>query len=157
MCGPAIGLIGAAVSAVGTVAQANAAANAADYNAKVEDINARSRRWEGLQESERISEKYGRLQGQQQAGFSAAGVDPFFGSAMSVFTETQAARGTDQDTNYIGAESRAIAHENKAEQYRFEGKSQRQAGMIGAASGLLSGLGKMAGSPGGFGAHLKIG
>jgi hypothetical protein len=155
MCGPMIGIAGAAVSAIGTMAQANAQANAAEYNAKVEKINARSRRQEGLQQSERISDKYDDLKGKQNAAYAKAGVDPFFGSALAIFTDTSESEGSDQDTNYVNAESRATAHENKAKQYEYEAKTQRQAGMIGAASGMLSGLKGLGGS--GFGSTLKIG
>lgn len=152
MCGPAIGLIGAAVSAMGSMAQANAQANAAEYNAKVEKINARSRRQEGLQEAERIGDKFDDLQGQQQAAFGKAGVDPFFGSAMAIFTDTAQARSTDQSTNFINAESAAVGHENKAKQYEYEAKSQRMAGKIGAASSFIGGLKGLGG--GGFGSSL---
>jgi hypothetical protein len=160
MCGPAaaIGLIGSAVSAMGSMQQANAQAENAEYSAKVEKINARSRRWEGLAESERIAEKYNDLQGKQTAGYAKGGVDPFFGSALAIFTDTAEARGTDQATNYTNAESAAVGHENKAKQYEYEAKSQRQAGKIGAASSFLSGLGgAVKGGGGGFGAALKIG
>jgi hypothetical protein len=155
MCGPMLGIAGAAVGAMGTMMQANAQANAAEYNAKVEKINARSRRQEGLQQSERIADKYDDLKGKQQASYSKAGVDPFFGSALSIFTDTSTSENSDQDTNYINAESRATGHENKAKQYEYEAKTQRQAGMIGAASGMLSGLKGLGGS--GFGTTLKIG
>lgn len=157
MCGPALGLVGAAVSAVGSMAAANAQAANHEYNARVEKINARSRRWEGLQESERISEKYEKLQGQQTAGLAKGGVDPFFGSALQIFTGTRFAEGTDQNTNYLNNESQAIAHENKAKQEEYQAKTTRQAGAINAASGFLSGLGKAAGSGGGFGSTLMIG
>jgi hypothetical protein len=73
MCGPMLGIAGAAVGAMGTMMQANAQANAAEYNAKVEKINARSRRQEGLQQSERIADKYDDLKGKQQASYSKAG------------------------------------------------------------------------------------
>jgi hypothetical protein len=144
MCLPAagavFGLLGSAVSAMGSMAQANAAAANAEYNAKVEKINARSRRQEGLQESERIGEKYNQLQGQQTAGYAKAGVDPFYGSALRIVQDTWESRGIDQGTNYTKAESAAVGHENKATQYEYEAKSQRQAGRIGAASSFLSGL-----------------
>lgn len=157
MCGPALGLVGAAVSAVGAVAQANAASNAANYNAAVEKINARSRRQEGYRESERINEKYDNLQGRQTAGYAAAGVDPFFGSAFSVFADTETSREIDQGTNFVNAESRAVGHENKAKQYEYEAKTQRQAGMINAASSLIGGLKGMGSSAGSFGTDLLIG
>jgi hypothetical protein len=157
MCAPmaAIGLIGSVVSAAGSMAQANAAAAANEYSSTVEKINARSRRQEGLQESERIAEKYDDLKGKQRAGYAKSGIDPFYGSALAIFTDTEEARGTDQSTNYINAESKAVAHENKAKQYEYEAKAQRRAGAIGAASSFLSGLGGVA-KKGGFGQPLKI-
>jgi hypothetical protein len=161
MCAPALGMVGAAVSAIGSIASANAAASNAEYNARVEKINARSRRQEGLSESERIAGKYDRVAGEQQTGYGKAGVDPFFGSALSVFGETTESRNRDQSANYTKAESAATAHENKARQYEYEAKSQRKAGMIGAATSLIGGLGggqkAGGGAAGGFGSILRIG
>lgn len=159
MCAPAaIGLVGAAVSAVGTMQSANSEAAVNEYNARVERINARSRRWEGLAASEDIAQKYDKLQGQQTAGYSAAGVDPFYGSALNIFQDTEQARGTDQSRNYLDHESKAIAHENRAKQEEFSAKQKRKAGSIGAASTLIGGLGgALKGGAGGFGATLKIG
>lgn len=157
MCGPAIGIItglaSSAVSAAGAMAQANAQANNAEYNAKVEKINARSRRQEGLQESERIADKYNRVQGENTNAFAGAGVDPFFGSSLSIFADTERARGADMDTNYINAESRAVGHENKAKQFEYEADSQRKAGRMQAFGTLLGGLGSAAK---GFGSAMKI-
>ena len=161
MCAPAalIGVLGSVVSAAGQKAQSDAAANNAEYSATVEKINARSRRFEGNAESERVAEKYNNLQGKQTAGYAKGGVDPFSGSALDIFQDTSEARGTDMSTNYSNAESKAVGHENKAKQYEYEAKSQRQAGKIGMASSFLSGLGgavKGMGG-GGFGSALKIG
>ena len=153
----ALGLIGAGVSAMGQMSAANAAANNAEYSATVEKINARSRRFEGLTESERVAEKYEDLQGQQTAGYAAGGVDTTYGSSLAVFMDTAQAREQDQATNYINAENAAVSHENKAKQYEYEAKSQRQAGKIGAASSFLSGLGGAVKGGGGFGSTLMVG
>lgn len=145
MCGPAIGLIGAAVSAVGSIAQGNAQASAAQYNSQVERINARQKRFEGHKEQEQIANKYDRVEGQGIAAASKGGIDPGYGSAaLVIFGENAFNESLDKNTAYINAESAAVAHENKAKQYDAEASAAKKSGMIGAASSFLSGLGGVA-------------
>ncbi len=143
MCAPAaIGLIGAAVSAAGSIASANAQAGAANYNAQVEKINARQRRFEGHREQEQIADKYARVQGEGIAAASKGGIDPGYGSAaLVIFGDNAKNESLDKNTAYVNAESAAVAHENKAKQHEAEAKAAKQAGMFGAASSFLSGLG----------------
>lgn len=155
MLGPVMGLVGAAVSAAGAVAQANAQAANHEYNAKVQESEARQRRREGLKEGEVISDQYDRLQGQQQALTAAAGVDPFSGSAADVFGETYGERLRERNVSNLNANSKAVAHENKARQEKFAAESARQAGKINAASSLLGGLSGVVGS--GFGSGFGSG
>lgn len=160
MCAPmALGLIGAAVSAVGTMASAQAQANNAKYNAAVERVNERARYREGLHESVNIGDKYDRVEGTQQAGTAAGGMDPFYGSAMDIFTETKEERGRAQTTNATNYTSKAISHENKAAQYDMQAKDYMRSGAIGAMATFLGGLrGAVgSGSGGGFGATLGSG
>jgi hypothetical protein len=152
MCAPMIGLLGAAVSAAGSMAAANAQAANHEYNAKVEEIAARQRRIEGFKQSEVISDEFDRLQGRQQAATAAAGIDPFSGSAADVFEETLGERERERNVNYINAESKAVQHENRANQEKFQAKSVRQQGQISAASSLLGGLSGLV--KGGFGSGL---
>ncbi len=158
MCAPmAIGLLGSAVSAMGAMSAANGEAEAAEYNAKVEKINARSRRWEGLSESEKIANKYDKLEGEQRVALAKSNVDPYYGSASAIFHDTAEARGADQSTNYLNSESEAIGHENKAKAYELEARNRRQAGKMQAASSLIGGLGSAVKGGGGFGSILKVG
>ena len=136
----AIGLIGAAVGAVGQLAAAQAEAQNNKYNAAVERVNERSKRREGLAEGVKIGEQYNRVEGTQQAGMAAGGVDPFFGSAMDVFEETRGDRKWDQSANWVNAESKATAHENKAAQYDMNAEAAQKAGVIGALGTFLGGL-----------------
>lgn len=138
----ALGLVGAAVSAAGAMAQASAQAQSANYNAAVEKINARQKRFEGAREQEQIKAKADRVEGQAITAASKGGVDPGYGSAaLVIFGEGGKSASMDKNTAYINAESQAVAHENKAKQYEAEAKSAKTAGMIGAASSFLSGLG----------------
>lgn len=142
MCLPAIGLIGAAVSAAGAVAQAGAQASAAQANAQTERINARQARFEGHKEQEQIANKYERLQGEAIASAGKAGIDPSYGSAaLVIFGEGGKNESLDKNTAYINAESQAVALENKAKQYDAEAKAAKLQGAFGAASSFLGGIG----------------
>lgn len=156
MCLPAIGLIGAAVSAVGAIAQANAQSAQAKYNASVERINAQSARYKGMTDQEAIDRKYGKIQGEAISHAGAAGVDPTYGSpAMVIFGEGGFGEATDKNAAYINAETQAVGHENKAQQYDFEAKNAKKAGMFGATSTFLGGLGN-AMKGGGIGSPLSL-
>lgn len=152
MCAPmmAIGLLGAAVSAAGAMSSANSQAAAADYNAQVERINARTNRQKGGAEQERIDEKYNRIEGQSIAAAAKGGVDPGYGSAaLAIFGEQYTDRDKDKGNAYVNAEGAATANENKAKDYEQQSKAHKQAGMFGAASSFLGGLGgAMKASPG---------
>lgn len=145
------------MSAIGAKQQADAQADMEIYNAKVERINARSRRWEGMKEQEAIGDKYDRAQGQQIAAAAKGGIDPNFGSAaLLIFGENHQDRLQDQDNTYLRAESAAMAHENKATAYEKSAENHRKAGKIAAAGSFLSGIAGAAGSLGKGGGALKI-
>ena len=145
------------MSAIGAKQQAEAQAQQDEYAAKVEKINARSRRWEGMKEQESIGDKYDRAQGQQIAAAAKGGVDPNFGSAaLLIFGENHQDRLQDQDNTYLRAESAAMAHENKATAYEKSAENHRKAGKIAAAGSFLSGIAGAAGGLGKMGGALKI-
>lgn len=142
MCAPAIGLIGAAVSAVGSMASASAQASTHQYNAQVARINARSERWEGASQQEDIWEKSRRTEGTAIANTAKGGVDPGFGSAaLAIFGDNFETSTRDANRAYINAESRAVAQENKARQEEAQAKAAKTSGALGAASTFLGGLG----------------
>ena len=142
MCGPAIGLLSAGVSAMGSMMAAEGQANQMAYNAQVEKINARSRRQEGYVAQERIGDKYDRVQGQAITAASKGGIDAGYGSAaLIIFGENEANRSVDKATTYVNHEGQAIAHENKAKDLEAQAANTRSAGAIGAASSFLGGLG----------------
>jgi hypothetical protein len=148
----AMGLLGAAASAAGSMASASSQAQTHNYNAAVEKINARHKRQEGHREQEMISRKYDTVEGQQIASASKAGVDVGYGSAaLTIFGEGATNRSLDRNAAYITAESQAVAHENKAKQEEAQAKAAKTEGMIGAASSFLSGMGgAMKGGGGGL-------
>ena len=142
MCFPLLGLIGAAVSAVGTIASAQAQAQQANYNAAVEEVNATTKRQEAQAEADRVEDKHDTLRGQQLAAASKSGLVAGMGSpAMVINQEGARNQWLDMHNTIWSGQTQAVAHENKAEQYRMEAKSAKQAGAFGAASSFLSGIG----------------
>lgn len=113
-----------------------------EYNAKVAKINARSERFKGYQEAERVAEKADQRRGAAIVAASKGGVDPTYGSAAFViFGEGRQAEFADKSNVYLSAESAAIGEENKAKAYELSAENHRKAGKIAAASSFLSGLG----------------
>lgn len=142
LLGIAVGLAGAAVSAMGAMAAADAKAKEDEYNAKVAKINARTERQVSFQKQEDIGMKYDRQRAQGVALASKANVDPSYGSAaLVIFGENAFAENVDKGRQYLAGESAAIGEENKAKAYELSAANNRQAGKIAAASSFLSGLG----------------
>jgi len=133
--------LGAGVSAIGSVASANAQAAQMEYNATVAKINARTERQKGGVEQENLYDRYRKIEGQGIAAAAKGGVDPGFGSAaLVIFGEGAEDRARDTNTAYVNAESAAVAQENKARDLEAQASATRKAGGINAASSLLGGL-----------------
>lgn len=138
-----IGLIGAAVSAVGSIAAGQAAKQEADYNAQVAEINARTARQQGIHEADQIEDKYQKLRGQQRVAAAKSGLDPAVGSpALVINQETARNENLDMMTQIWNRETEAVGDENRATAFRIKGKNAQQAAAFGAAGSFLSGLNK---------------
>lgn len=141
MCVPALAIIGTVISAVGTMASAQAQANEAKYNAQVEEINARTKRQEGQLRADMLEDDYQRQRATGRVAAAKSGVNPATGSASFVINqESYANQAADELATIWNAETTAIGHENKATGFRQQAKAYKQAGMIGAASTFLGGL-----------------
>jgi len=143
MCAPVIGLLGTAVSAIGAIQQANAAASVAKYNAKVQEINARVARQEGLYEADRLEDRYESQRSTARAVAAKSGVNPYAGSASLIIDqESFGDQRADELATIWNSETKAVAYENQAKAYRMEAKAEKRAGIINAASTVLGSLGK---------------
>ena len=127
-------------------------AQQAEYNATVARINARTERQKGFVQQEQIGQKYDKIQGEGIANAAGNGTDPSYGSAaLVIFGEGGMNRSGDQGRAYVNAESNAVGHENKARDLEMQAKNARQAGMFGAATSFLGGLGGALKGAGGSG------
>lgn len=135
------GLAGTAVSALGAIQAGNAQNEAAQYNAKIADNNAAAERERASYDAGLIKDERRRVIGSQRAAMAANGLEISTGSPVAVLGDTTGQSEMDVLARIYGGESAATAYGNDATRMRIEGKAAKQAGMIGAGTTLLTGLG----------------
>ena len=140
----------------GSFQQAQATQAAAEFNAKVGEMNATlsERRAQdaierGAKEEQRKRQEVQRILGQQQAGMAANGVDIAFGSPLDLLTDTAVMGEIDALTIRQNAYRESYDHQvdaaNKrsgATLNRMEGKAAKTAGYLDAFGTILGGAGK---------------
>lgn len=133
-------IAGAALSAYGQIQQGRAAQKAAEYNAAIDEQNAKLVD-EQARYDERISRKESnRAMSKIRANYAFAGVT-LDGSPLDVLQES--AVNAEQDALLIRhkGEVNALAYRNSATLQRYQGKQEKNASYISAASTLLSSAG----------------
>lgn len=154
-----LGTIGSTVmGAYGQMQQGEAAAQAAEYNAKVGEMNAtlaerraRDAIERGNEDERRKRAEVQQIMGRQKAAMAANGVDLTFGSPLDTIVDTAVLGELDALTIRSNTYREAYEHEvdatNRragAQLNRMEGASALQAGRIGAAGTVLTGFGQVA-------------
>lgn len=143
------------LGAVGSIQQANAQAAAAEYNAKIGEMNAqlserraRDAIERGAAEEQRKRMEVARLQGQQKAAMAANGVDLGFGSPLDTIVDTAALGELDALTIRTNAyresydrQVDAVNQRAGAELNRMEAKAAKTGGYLAAAGTVLGGVG----------------
>lgn len=135
--GGTLGLVGAGISAVGKISAGNAAAEAAEYNAKVKVDQAKT---EGQQAAARATEYAVRTR-QKEAGVRAGALQSGLGldgSVNDILTAVGEQGTLDQLTALYDGNLRARGLRAGAALDRAEGKGAKIAGYLGAASGITS-------------------
>lgn len=144
MCSLTLGLAIAstAIGAVGTIAQGQAAMNAAKYNAQVAEMNAKisDKKAADALERGRLEEQKKRMEvagikGRQLAAMGANNVDVSFGSPLEMIN----------DTAYMGEMDALIVRTNanrESYDYRVQAVNQRAQGQL----SLMEGKSKLTGS-----------
>jgi hypothetical protein len=154
-----------ALTAVGTVvsmaaanqqskAQAavyNSQAEANEQNAKIAQQQAKDAIQRGQVEEDQQRQKAARIKAQQQAQFAASGVDSTSGSALDVLTDTMYLSELDAANIRYNAGQEAFGHNQQANNYLFQARSDRaaasntrKAGRMQMFSTLISGATTMA-------------
>lgn len=135
----ALGVVGGLISAVGSIAQANAAAASAKYNAAVAERNRRAVLAQTDNEVTDQQLKNRRMLGTIRAAYGANGFE-MGGSPMDVIADTTLEQSLDiQKIKYVG-KMKAEGYSEQATLFKMEAKAAKTAGFFGAASGLFSGI-----------------
>lgn len=156
MCDPISLMIFAGIQAVGSIAQGNAANEAAKFNAAIDEQNARlaeqyadAARARGEKDAQRQRIKTGQAMGEQRASLGAAGYDLSVGNALDILSDTAAAGKIDVNNILYNAELEAVDKKadavnfrNKAAMARAEGKAAKRAGYFDAVTTLVGGASK---------------
>ena len=135
------GVVGTAVSAFGAIQAGNAQNDVAKYNAQVANNNATAEQQRAAYDAGLIKDERRRVIGSQRAAMAANGLEISSGSPVAVLGDTSGQAEMDILARLYGGESAATAYRNDATRMKIEGKAAKQAGMIGAGSTLLTGLG----------------
>lgn len=145
--GLAIGLMaaGSAVSAYGKYQAGKAQQAAANYNAMIDEQNAKMARDQAAFEADRQASKLRRVVASQRVGYLASGVT-ISGSAMDLLTDTVIQGEMDRLAIIYGGEAEAVSSLNQATANRMSGKAAAKAGTIGAFGSLLGGAGSAYGT-----------
>lgn len=141
-----------AVSAIGSVAQGNAAAAAANYNAKVAVQQGNMAAANAYTEAEMKRRETARRIGQTAAAIGASGFTTQ-GTPLDVLSETAALGEIDAQTIVINGVNTARGYANDARLERMRGQNAQATGYLNAAGTLLGGAGKMAPS---FGTPVTV-
>lgn len=143
MCGPAIGLIGALASGIGSMVSAGATADAQNKQAAYYDRQADYERQKGQFEGEREDRKRRKIHGQQNNAVYNTGFE------LTDFSDVldDAARESNLDVKITlaNAERKAQSLNEQAEIKRAEASATKTAGAIGAISPILKGVGGLFG------------
>lgn len=133
--GAALSAVGSVVGAVGAMQQANAASTAAGYNAQVQHRNAIAARQQSDMAMEDKARDNRRQLGAIKAAYGASGLTG--GSTLDVLEDTSLEQELAVSRiNYQGA-VRATGYQDQATLDRMQAKSARSAGQISFFGGLL--------------------
>jgi hypothetical protein len=147
-----VGLIGAGISAMGSVMSGMAQQQVANYNAEVARANAEAAVREGFAQSGATRDQFSEVKGAQAAALAKSGVDVNAGTSAVLGLETQRREETAAAVDIWRGRTEQTKYKNQAETYKAEGKAAMMIGVIGAASSLVGGLSGM-----GQGAPLQLG
>jgi hypothetical protein len=154
----AAAVAGAGMAYMGAQTNAQAASNAANYNAevnannqKIADAAAATATQEGAVQQQQKAYQEETLVGEQKAGLAANGVDVGSGTSLDLLSDTKAAGEFDQLTIVNNAQresagyiNQGISYQNQAVVDQQESAAQLQGGALKADSALVTGAGSVA-------------
>lgn len=136
--GDAFTVISGLAGALGSISQANAQADANEYNAQVSEQNAAYARQEAEAEAIRTRRENQRRLGQTAAQYGKAGVVLSEGSPLDVLGDASAEGELDAMIQSYKGERQGRYYDSEAQINRQKAKDARSAGLWNAGSTLLT-------------------
>ncbi|RWF70087.1 MAG: hypothetical protein E5X15_08795 [Mesorhizobium sp.] len=143
------------LGAAGSIQQAQATAAANNYNAKVQDMNARLSERKakdaldrGVLEEQKKRQQVAAIKGQQQAAMAANGVDLTFGSPLDTLVDTAVMGELDALTIRTNSAREAYDYRVDAVNKRSSATMSRMAASSASTGGYLDALGTVLGGAG---------
>lgn len=135
-------MAGAGLSAYGQYQGAQAAKDAANYNAKVAEMQAADARDRGVYEQEALGRKIGQMRGQQRANMAANGLDLTDGTPAALLDQTDYYGLEDQRTLANNINREAAGYGTRANLARAQADGYDPA--MSASASLLTNAGTVA-------------
>lgn len=136
-----LALASTAIGAVGKIAEGNAAAAAANYNAKLAIQQGNTAAANAYTEAQMKRRETARRIGQTAAAIGSSGFT-VQGTPLEVLSETAALGELDAQTIITNGLNKSRGFENDARLERLRGRTAQTQGYLDAAGTLLSGAGK---------------
>lgn len=136
----ALAVAGGLLAGVGSFINLQSQAQAAEYSAKVNEINAQTARLQAGADVARKQREKVRALGTMRANYGASGLQ-VAGSALDVMTDSFLEYTLDEKTIAYQGEINAIDFQNKAKLGRMEARANRVAAPIALAQGAVEGVG----------------
>lgn len=128
------------VSTVGSMSQAQAQAEIAEYNAAVAAAEAEAAKQKALYDAEQSRDKFRRLMGRQRALYAKAGVDIASGSPLLMLADQASEAEKERLAILHSGGVTAASDLNKSSLYSMTARNASTAGYINAGSTFLSGM-----------------
>ena len=137
--GGTMGLIGTGISAIASIRQGNAAAKSAKYNAAVKEDQAKTESMQAAAKATEYATRTRQRAAGVRAGAASSGLEQT-GSVGDILTAVNEQGTLDMLTALYDGNLRSRGLRASAALDRSEAKGSRLAGLIGAASGITSGI-----------------
>lgn len=134
----------AVMGAVGAIQQGNAAADAAEYNAKLARIQAGSAAMAGSAQQARLQDQNDRRLATARNAAGANGLDINSGTPLDVMADLAGQGALDAELVRWNTQNRVDANLNQAAMDHAQAGAYRQGGIIRGVTTLLSGFGSAA-------------
>lgn len=133
-----LSMAGVGMAAYGQYQAGKSAEEVAEYNARVQENQAKREEYAAGYEADMLADRGKKLRAKQRVAYAKAGVTSA-GTPLLVFEETAAEIAQDVAMTRWGGTQRASYYRSAAGISLMKGRSAYRAGVIGAGTSLLSG------------------